>query len=80
MANFFVRNNHNYNVRSGSELLQANVDTVFKGQNSISYFWSVIWNPIPTKLRKAKSSYHISRSEIKNGDRQTAKADYAKTT
>ena len=35
---FFVRNNHNYNLRSESELLLPNVSTVFKVQNSISYF------------------------------------------
>ena len=35
---YFVRNNHNYNLRSESELLLPNVDTVFKGQNSVSYF------------------------------------------
>ena len=64
LSEFFVRNNHNYNLRSESELLLPNVNTVFKGQNSISYFGSVIWNSIPFKLRKA-SSYQIFRSEIK---------------
>ena len=64
LSEFFVRNNHNYNLRSESELLLPNVNTVFKGQNSISYFGSVIWNSIPFELRKA-SSYQIFRSEIK---------------
>ena len=64
LSEFFVRNNHNYNLRSESELLPPNVNTVFKGQNSISYFGSVIWNSIPFELRKA-SSYQIFRSEIK---------------
>ena len=64
LGEFFVRNNHNYNLRSESELLLPNVNSVFKGQNSISYFGSVIWNSIPFKLRKA-SSYQIFRSEIK---------------
>ena len=36
LREFFVRNNHNYNLRSESELLLPNVNTVFKGQNSIS--------------------------------------------
>ena len=39
LSEFFVRNNHNYNLRYESELLQPNVNTVFKGQNSISYFY-----------------------------------------
>ena len=47
LGEFFVRNNHNYNLRSESELLLPNVNSVFKGQNSISYFGSVIWNSIP---------------------------------
>ena len=64
LSEFFVRNNHNYNLCSKSELLLPNVNTVFKGQNSIRYFGSVIWNSIPFELRKA-SSYQIFRSEIK---------------
>ena len=64
LSEFFVRNNHNYNLRSESELLLPNVNTVFKGQNSISYFGSVIWSSIPFELRKA-SFYLIFRSEIK---------------
>ena len=42
LSEFFVRNNHIYNLRSESELLLRNVNTAFKGQNSISYFGSVI--------------------------------------
>ena len=42
LGEFFIRNNHNYNLRSESELLLSNINTVFKGQNSISYFGSVI--------------------------------------
>ena len=64
LGEFFVRNNHNHNLRSESELLLPNVNSVFKGQKSISYFGSVIWNCISFELRKA-SSYQIFRSEIK---------------
>ena len=64
LSAFFVRNNHNYNLRSESELLLPNVNTVFSGQNSISYFRSVIWNSTSFKLRKA-SYYQMFRSEIK---------------
>ena len=47
LSEFFVRNNHNYNLRYESELLQPNVNTVFKGQNSISYFYfNSIFNSI----------------------------------
>ena len=64
LSEFYVRNNHNYNLRSESELLLQNVNSVIKGQNFISYFGSVTWNSIPFELRKA-SSYQIFRSEIK---------------
>ena len=64
LGKVFVRNNHNYNLRLESELLLSNANSAFKGQNSISYFGSVIWNSIPFKLRKA-GSYQIFRSEIK---------------
>ena len=46
LSKFFVRNDHNYNLRSKSELTVPSINTVFKGQNSISYFVSVIWNSI----------------------------------
>ena len=42
LSEFFVRNNHNYNLRSRSELIVPSINTAFKGQNSISYFGSVI--------------------------------------
>ena len=77
LANF-LRNTHNYNLRSGSKLLLPNVKTVFKGKNSISYFGSLIWNFIPFELRKA-SSYQILDQTQKNGDGQTASVDYTKT-
>ena len=64
LSEFFVRNNHNYNLRSESELLLPNFNTVFKGQNYIRYFESVIWKSIPFELRKA-SPCQIFRLEIK---------------
>ena len=36
LSDFFVRNDHNYNLRSKSELTVPSINTVFKGQNSIS--------------------------------------------
>ena len=46
LSEFLLRNNHNYNLRCKSELTVPSVNTVFKGQNSISYFGSVIWNSV----------------------------------
>ena len=64
LSEFFVRNNHNYNLRSRSELTVPSINTVFKGQNSISYFGSVIWNSIPAKLRES-NSFQVFKSETK---------------
>ena len=55
LSEFFVRNNHNYNLPSESELLLLNGNTVVKGQSSIRYFGSVIWNSISFDLRKTSS-------------------------
>ena len=64
LSEFFVRNNHNYNLRSRSELTVPSINTVFKGQNSISYFGSVIWNSIPAEYRGI-NSFQVFKSEIK---------------
>ena len=64
LSEFFVRNNHNYNLRSRSELTVPSINTVFKGQNSISYFGSVIWNSIPAESRGI-NSFQVFKSEIK---------------
>ena len=42
LSEFFIRNYHNYNLRSKSELTVPIINTIFKGQNSISFFGSVI--------------------------------------
>ena len=49
LSKFFVRNNHNYNLRSKSELTVPSINSN-SIQNSISYFGSVIWNSIPAEL------------------------------
>ena len=64
LSEFFVRNYHNYNLRSKSELTVPSINTVFKGQNSISYFRSIIWNSIPVELREI-NSFQVFKSEIK---------------
>ena len=61
---FFVRNYHNYNLRYKSELKVSSIDTVFKGQNSVSYFRSIIWNSIPVELREI-NPFQVFKSEMK---------------
>ena len=64
LGKFFARNNHNYNLRSRSELAVPSITTAFKGKNSISYFGSVIWNTIPAELRQI-NPFQVFKSEIK---------------
>ena len=64
LSNFFVRKNHNYNLHPKSELTVLIINTVFKGQNFISYFESVILNSIPAELREI-ISFQVLKSEIK---------------
>ena len=64
LSELFVRNSHNYNLRSRSELTVPSINTVFKGQNSISHFGSVIWNSISAELRQI-NSFQVFKSEIK---------------
>ena len=63
LREFLVGNNHNYNLRSKSDLSVLRINTVFKGQNSISYFGSVIWNSIPAELIEI-NSFQVFKSEI----------------
>ena len=64
LSEFFVRNNHNYNLCSRSELTVPSINTIFKGQNSISFFGSVIWNSIPAELWEI-NCFQVFISEIK---------------
>ena len=64
LSEFFVRSNHNYNLHYGSELTVPSINTVFEGQDSVSYFGSVIWNSIPAELRGI-NSFQVFKSEIK---------------
>ena len=64
LSEFFVRNNYNYFLRSKSELTVPSINIVFKGQNYITYFGSLIWNLIPVEIREI-NSFEVFKSEIK---------------
>ena len=64
LKEFFVSNNHNYNLHSRLELTVPSINTVFKRQNFIRYFGSVTWNSIPAELRQI-NSFQVFKSEIK---------------
>ena len=64
LSKLFARNNHNYSLCSKSELTVPSINTAFKGQNSISYFGSVVWNSISAELREI-NFFQVFKSEIK---------------
>ena len=41
----------NFNLHSKSQLAVSSINSAFEGQNSISYFNSVIWNSIPAEFK-----------------------------
>ena len=63
LSEFFVRNYHNYNLFSKSELTVPSINTVFKSQNSISYFGLIIWI---NKLSWIKGNKPFSSFQIRN--------------
>ena len=66
LREFFVKNSHNYNLRSRPKLTVSSINTVFKVQNSISNFGSVIWNSIPAELNENQlfSSFQIRNKNM----------------
>ena len=76
---FFLRNYCNYNLRFKSQLTVLSINTVFKGQNSISYFGSIIWNSIPVELREM-NAFQVFKSEMKPWRPTNCLVDYAKNT
>ena len=58
LSNFFVRKTITTIIALNQNCYLPNVNTVFKSQNSISFFVLIRRNYIPIELRKA-SSYNI---------------------
>ena len=55
-SELFVRNHGNYyNLRSQSDFVIPEVETVYKRSNSLRYFGHIIWNLIPTEIKYSDS-------------------------
>lgn len=65
LKEFFVRKDLRINLRSEPELLAPLVSTELKDKNLIRYFGSVIWNSVPSEIRKDMSLLSV-KSRIKN--------------
>ena len=64
VSELFSFSNVNYSLRSGSRLHQPSANTVWNGQETISYLWPKIWNLVPEEI-KQKSSLFAFKREIK---------------
>ena len=64
VSELFSFSNVNYNLRSGSQFHQLSANTVWNGQETISYLGQDIWNMVPEEM-KQKSSLFAFKREIK---------------
>ena len=64
VSELFSYSNVNYNLRSGSQFHQPSANTVWNGQETISYLGPKIWNMVPEEM-KQKSSLFAFKTEIK---------------
>ena len=64
VSEIFSFSNVNYNLRSGSQFHQPSANTVWNGQETISYLGPKIWSMVPEKM-KQKSSLFAFKREIK---------------
>ena len=64
VSELFFFSNVNYGLRSGSQFHQPSANTVWNGQETISYLGPKIWNMVPEEM-KQKSSLFAFKKEIK---------------
>ena len=64
VSELFSFSNVNYSLRSGSQFHQPSANTVWNGQETISYLGPKIWNMVPEEI-KQKPSLFAFRREIK---------------
>ena len=50
-SDLFERKNISYNLRSQPEFVIPQINTVYKGANSIQDFGPIIWNLIPKEIK-----------------------------
>ena len=66
-SDLFTRNTSNYNLRTTSDFLIPQINTVLKGSNSIRYFGPKFWNIIPPEI-KYLSSFESLKRVLGNGN------------
>ena len=79
VSKLFSFSNVNYNLRSGSQFHQPSANTVWNGQDTISYLVPKIWNMVPEEM-KQNHLYLLSKEKLSNGSPTTVSVGYVKTT
>ena len=64
VSELFSFSNVNYSLRSGSQFHQPSANTVWNGQETISYLRPKIWNMVPEEMKQKPSLFAFKR-EIK---------------
>ena len=54
-SKFFQVRNISYSLRSDFSFRRENINTVYKGENSLRYFAPVIWDLVPLEIKKSVS-------------------------
>ena len=78
VSELFSFSNINYSLRSGCQLHQPSVNTVWNGQETISYLGPSIWDIVPEEI-KQKSFLFAFKREIKQWVPTTVRVGYVKT-
>ena len=64
VSELFSFSNVNYSLRSGSQFHQPSANTLWNGQETVSYLRSKIWNMVPEEMKQISSLFAFKR-EIK---------------
>ena len=61
VSELFSYSNVNYNLRSGSPVSSTSANTVWNGQETISYLGPKIWNMVPEEMKQKSSLFAFKR-------------------
>ena len=59
VSELFSFSNVNYSLRSGSQFHQPSANTVWNGQETISYLRPKIWNMVPEEMKQKSSLFAV---------------------
>ena len=66
LSNIFILNeNRREGMRSNSDFLRPNINSVHFGEDSLQYFGSVVWDKIPIEIKNS-TNLSIFKNKIRN--------------